>query len=58
MHCVALSDVEDWKSDFLSYLWDRLEQIEGEIGEDSLDDISKGLLQNQSDIMWWTLFEG
>jgi len=51
MQCVALNDVEDWKSDFLSFLWDRLEQIESEIGMDSLDDISKGLFQHRSDIM-------
>jgi hypothetical protein len=51
MQCVARSNVEDWKSDFLSFLWDRLEQIESEIGMDSLDDISKGLFQNRSDIM-------
>ena len=51
MQCVALNDVEDWKSDFLFFLWDRLEQIESEIGMDSLDDISKGLFQHRSDIM-------
>ena len=51
MHCAALSDVEDWKSDFLSFLWDRLEKIETETTMDSLDDISKSLFQNRPDIM-------
>lgn len=51
MQCVARNDVEAWKSDFLTFLWDRLEEIESKIGMDSLDDISKGLFQNRSDIM-------
>ena len=51
MQCVAQRDVEDWRSEFFTFLWDRLEEIESEIVMDSLDDISKALFQNGSDIM-------
>jgi hypothetical protein len=51
MQCVASRDVEDWRSEFFTFLWDRLDEIESEIGMDSLDDISKALFQNRSDIM-------
>lgn len=51
MQCVAQRDVEDWRSNSLTFLWDRLEEIESEIRMGSLDDISKALFQNRSDIM-------
>ena len=51
MQCVAQRDVEDWRSEFFTFLWDRLEEIESEMVMDSLDEISKALFQNRSDIM-------
>jgi len=42
---------EDWKSNFLSFAGDRIEQIERDDKMDSLDDISKSLFENRSDIM-------
>jgi len=51
MQNVALSSVGDWKSDFLSFLCDRLDKIEKESSMDSMDDISKSLFQNRSEIM-------
>jgi len=51
MQNVALSSVGDWKSDFLCFLCDRLDKIERESPMDSMDEISKSLFQNRSDIM-------
>ena len=51
MRDVALSSVGDWKSDFLDFLCDRLEKIEKESAMDSMDDISKSLFRNRSEIM-------
>ncbi len=42
---------EDWKSEFLSFVGDRLDQIENDYPMDSITDISKGLFQNRSEIM-------
>ena len=42
---------EDWKSEFLSFVSERLEQIEKDYQMDSMDDISKSLFANRSDIM-------
>jgi hypothetical protein len=51
MQNVALSKDVDWKSDFLNFLSDRLDKIEEEYGMTSMDDISKSLFQNRSEIM-------
>jgi hypothetical protein len=51
MQNVALSTVGDWKSDFLSFLFDRLDKIERDSAMDSMDDISKSLFENRSEIM-------
>ena len=51
MQHVALSSIGDWKSDFLSFTSDRLEMIEKDVSMDSMDDISKRLFQNRSEIM-------
>ena len=51
MQNVAVSAVEDWKSDFLSFLCDRLDEIERDSPMDSMDDISKSLFKNRSEIM-------
>ena len=51
MQNVALSTVGDWKSDFLSFLFDRLDKIERDSAIDSMDDISKSLFENRSEIM-------
>ena len=52
MENVALSSsAKDWKSDFLSFLSDRLDKLEEETTMDSMDDISKSLFQNCSEIM-------
>ena len=49
---VAVStNPQDWKSGFLSFAAERLEQIERDGRMDSLDDISKSLFKNRSDIM-------
>ena len=42
---------KDWKSDFLSFVSERLEQIEKDYQMESMDDISKSLFENRSDIM-------
>lgn len=44
-------DAQDWKSDFLSFVSDRLDQIERDCKMDSITDISKSLFQNRSEIM-------
>lgn len=41
----------DWKSDFLSFLSDRLDKIERDNSMDSITDISKSLFDNRSEIM-------
>ena len=51
MQNVALSSVGDWKSDFLCFLCDRFDKIERESAMDSMDDISKSLFKNRSEIM-------
>ncbi len=51
MQNVAVSAGEDWKSDFLSFLCDRLDEIERDSPMDSMDDISKSLFENRSEIM-------
>ena len=47
----AVVDSKDWKSDFLAFVCERLDQIEKEYEMDSIDDISKSLFANRSDIM-------
>ena len=47
----AVAVSEDWKSGFLSFAGERLDQIERGSQMDSLDDISKSLFENRSDIM-------
>ena len=42
---------KDWKSDFLSFVSERLDQIEKDYQMESMDDISKSLFANRSDIM-------
>ena len=42
---------EDWKSEFLSFVSERLDQIEKDYPMESMDDISKSLFANRSDIM-------
>ena len=39
----AVVDFKDWKSDFLAFVSQRLDQIEKEYQMDSMDDISKSL---------------
>ena len=51
MQNVALSRSEDWKSNFLLFLSNRLDEIESEKPMNSMDDISKSLLTNRSEIM-------
>jgi hypothetical protein len=51
MQNVALNTVGDWKSDFLFFICDRLDKIERDSSMDSMDDISKSLFQNRSEIM-------
>ena len=41
---------KDWKSDFLSFVSERLDQIEKDYQMESMDDISKILFANRSDI--------
>ncbi len=50
MNC-ALATTEDWKSEFLSFTSNRLDEIERESCMESMDDISKTLFKNRSDIM-------
>ena len=47
----AVVDSKDWKSDFLTFVSERLDQIERENQMDSIDDISKSLFANRSGIM-------
>ena len=42
---------EDWKSEFLAFVGERLDQIEKNYPMESMDDISKSLFANRSDIM-------
>ncbi len=42
---------ENWKSDFLSFLSNRLDQIEKDYSMESITDISKNLFKNRSEIM-------
>jgi hypothetical protein len=47
-HTVA---VKDWKSEFLSFVGNRLDEIEKDVSMESITDISKSLFQNRSAIM-------
>jgi hypothetical protein len=47
----ASIDAEDWKSAFLSFVSDRLDEIEKDYPMESITDISKSLFQNRSEIM-------
>lgn len=51
MQNVAVNIAEDWKCGFLSFLSDRLDKIERDSAMDSMDDISKSLFQERSEIM-------
>jgi hypothetical protein len=42
---------QDWKSGFLAFVSERLDQLERDEQMDTLDDISKSLFENRSDIM-------
>jgi len=42
---------EDWRSDFLSFVSERLDQIEKDYQMESMDDISRSLFANRSDII-------
>jgi hypothetical protein len=42
---------EDWRSNFLSFVSERLDQIEKDYQMESMDDISRSLFANRSDIM-------
>jgi hypothetical protein len=44
-------NAKNWKSDFLAFVSQRLDQIEKDYQMDSMDDISKSLFANRSDIM-------
>jgi hypothetical protein len=48
---VASCGTEDWKSGFLQFVSNRLDQIEEDYAMDSITDISKSLFQNRSEIM-------
>jgi hypothetical protein len=43
--------VEDWKSGYLSFVSNRLDEIDKDFHMDSITDISKSLFQNRSEIM-------
>ena len=47
----ASIDAEDWKSAFLAFVSDRLDEIEKDYPMESITDISKSLFQNRSEIM-------
>jgi len=44
-------DLENWKSNFLSFVSNRLDQIEKDDSMESIKDISKSLFTNRSEIM-------
>jgi len=48
---IEYNDAEDWKSGFLSFAGNRLDQIAKEHPIDSISDISKSLFTNRSEIM-------
>ena len=48
---IAPIESVDWKSEFLSFVSNRLDQIEKDYTMDSITDISKSLFQNRSEIM-------
>lgn len=48
---LAHAGTEDWKSEFLTFVSDRLDQIEKDYPMESITDISKSLFQNRSEIM-------
>ena len=47
----AVDVAQDWKSAFLSFVSERLDKIESDLQMVSMDDISKSLFANRSDIM-------
>jgi hypothetical protein len=47
----AFVDAEDWKTSFLSFVSNRLDEIESNFSMESITDISKSLFQNRSEIM-------
>jgi hypothetical protein len=47
----AVVSSDDWKSGFLSFVSERLDQIEKDYQMESMDDISRSLFANRSDIM-------
>ena len=47
----AFLDAEDWKSSFLLFVSNRLDEIESGFPMESITDISKSLFQNRSEIM-------
>ncbi|MCP4553141.1 MAG: ISKra4 family transposase, partial [Bacteroidetes bacterium] len=47
----ALDVTEDWKSEFLFFISNRLDEMERDSPMESMDDISKTLFENRSDIM-------
>jgi hypothetical protein len=47
----ASVDAEDWKSSFLLFVSNRLDEIEKDYPMESITDISKSLFQNRSEIM-------
>ena len=44
-------DAEDWKSSFISFISNRLDELESNFPMESITDISKSLFQNRSEIM-------
>jgi len=45
------ASIDDWKSSFLSFVSNRLDEIEKDYPMESITDISKSLFQNRSQIM-------
>ena len=48
---IAIVASENWKADFLAFISERMDQIDGDPQMVSMDDISKSLFSNRSDIM-------
>ena len=44
-------DAGDWKSSFLSFISNRLDELESNFSMEFITDISKSLFQNRSEIM-------
>jgi hypothetical protein len=47
----SFGDAKDWKSSFLSFISNRLDELESNYPMESITDISKSLFQNRSEIM-------